>query len=137
MVIHAAAVSDFSIDSVEQSSGGAMTVNGGKLSSASDLALRLKRNPKLLNQLKAWSLNPAIGVIGFKLTDTADEQQRLAAVHAQLENHFIDAVVHNDLSEIQDTIHVFRLHKRGKLPQECASKRELALTIDQLLRTAA
>lgn len=137
MVIHAAAVGDFSVDTVEYSCGGAMPVNGGKLSSATDLALRLKRNPKLLNHLKTWSRNPDVRVIGFKLTDTADEELRLAAIHAQLENHLIDAVVHNDLSEIQETRHVFRLHKRGKLPRECASKRELALTIDQLLRTAA
>jgi phosphopantothenoylcysteine decarboxylase/phosphopantothenate--cysteine ligase len=135
VVIHAAAVSDFSVAGLEKAGGGQLAGSGGKLSSASDLVLRLKRNPKLLNSLKNWSSNPAMQVIGFKLTDTDDMSQRLAAVHQQLDNQGVDAVVHNDLSEISQTGHSFCLHQNGQKPVECDSKGELAIKINQLLET--
>lgn len=137
VVIHAAAVSDFSVASLETLEGGLLPADGGKLSSGSDLVLRLKRNPKLLDSLKGWSANSGIEVIGFKLTDTDDREQRLAAVHKQLDNPAVDAVVHNDLSDISETNHVFRLHRNGQKPFECGSKSELALTINQLLGDVA
>jgi phosphopantothenoylcysteine decarboxylase/phosphopantothenate--cysteine ligase len=137
VVIHAAAVSDFSVAGLETAEGVSLAGSGGKLSSASDLVIRLKRNPKLLDQLRAWSPNPAMQVIGFKLTDTGDISQRLAAVRKQLDNPGVDAVVHNDLSEISETGHVFCLHKNGQKPVECGSKGELAIIINQLLETVA
>lgn len=132
-VIHAAAVSDFSVSSVEAGEGGAVENHGGKLSSEADLVLRLSRNPKLLDSLKKWSGNPALKVIGFKLTDTENPQQRLAAVRKQLDNSTVDAVVHNDLSEISETGHSFRLHQDGQIPVECENSGALAITINKLL----
>jgi phosphopantothenoylcysteine decarboxylase/phosphopantothenate--cysteine ligase len=137
LVIHAAAVSDFSVASIEQEDGAALPADGGKLSSASNLVLKLKRNPKLLENLKAWSVNPGLEVIGFKLTDTADPAKRLAAIRRQLAHPGVDAVVHNDLSEISGTGHTFRLHRRGMPAHECNSKKELAATIRNWLGDAA
>lgn len=134
-VIHAAAVSDFSVSGVETGDGGSVNGHGGKLSSGSDLLLRLKRNPKLLDSLKDWSCNPALKVIGFKLTDTEDPQKRLAAVRKQLDNSGVDAVVHNDLSDISETGHSFRLHRDGQKPVSCENSGALAITINKLLET--
>jgi phosphopantothenoylcysteine decarboxylase/phosphopantothenate--cysteine ligase len=136
VVIHAAAVSDFSVGGIEADEDGPVNINGGKLSSGSELLLRLKRNPKLLDSLKDWSCNPAVKVIGFKLTDTEDKQQRLAAVRKQIDNSGVDAVVHNDLSDISDTGHSFRLHRDGQKPVECESSGALAKTINKMLETA-
>lgn len=135
-VIHAAAVSDFSVAGIEPSEGGALSDKGGKLSSASDLILRLKRNPKLLDSLKDWAGNPALQVIGFKLTDTADPLERLAAVKKQLDNPAVDAVVHNDLSDISAEGHSFSLHTSGHKPFVCENSGVLANTINQLMETA-
>ena len=132
-VIHAAAVSDFSVAGIDTSEGGAVHDKGGKLSSKSDIVLRLKRNPKLLDSLKHWSGNPALQVIGFKLTDTTDPQQRLAAVKKQLDNPAVDAVVHNDLSDISAAGHSFRLHTSGHRPFVCENSGVLANTINQLM----
>jgi phosphopantothenoylcysteine decarboxylase/phosphopantothenate--cysteine ligase len=107
VVVHAAAVSDFSVAGVEAGEGNTLSTDDGKLSSNSDVVLHLKRNPKLLNHLKDWSGNPALQVIGFKLTDTKDIPQRLAAIRKQLDNSGVDAVVHNDLSDISETAHPF------------------------------
>ena len=75
VVIHAAAVSDFSVASIKSTEPGVVDNSGGKLSSESGLVLHLKPNPKLLDSLKSWSGKSALQVIGFKLTDTEDTQQ--------------------------------------------------------------
>jgi len=137
VVIHAAAVSDFSVADVETGNGDAVSVAGGKLSSGSDLVLRLKRNPKLLDRLKDWSANPALQVIGFKLTDTDDPRQRLVAVRKQLDNPVVDAVVHNDLADISATGHKFCLHTSGNRPVICENGGELAITINKLVETVS
>ena len=136
-VIHAAAVSDFSVASVLTEEGVPLDKPGGKLSSDSDLLLRLKRNPKLLNRIRAWSKNPDVRVIGFKLTDTEDQNQRIAAVKKQFEDSKVDAVVHNDLSDISKEAHPFCLHMLKREPVNCADGEALAKTIDQFLETVS
>ena len=135
VVIHAAAVSDFRVVSVETTDGDTLQNQRGKLSSASDLLLRLERNPKLLNQLKSWSGNPALQVIGFKLTDTEDPQQRIAAVKKQFDYADVDAVVHNDLSEISEEAHPFCLHAPMQEPVYCTDGETLAKTINKMMET--
>jgi phosphopantothenoylcysteine decarboxylase/phosphopantothenate--cysteine ligase len=133
MVIHAAAVSDFSVASVLSKQGEAMDHRQGKLSSGSDVMLQLKRNPKLLDRIKSWSKNPQVSLIGFKLTDTGDLQQRLAAIEKQFGDSKVDAVVHNDLSEMTDKAHPFCLYKPGKKPLQCVDSVALAITINSML----
>jgi phosphopantothenoylcysteine decarboxylase/phosphopantothenate--cysteine ligase len=135
IVIHAAAVSDFSVASVEAYNGDMLQNRQGKLPSGSDLLLRLKRNPKLLNQLKTWSANPDLQVIGFKLTDTVDLQQRFAAVKKQFDDSKVDAVVHNDLSDISREAHPFSLYTPEHKPVHCADGGALAKTLDELMET--
>ncbi len=137
VVVHAAAVSDFSVAGVKTGEGSTLSTDDGKLPSNSDLVLHLKRNPKLLNHLKDWSGNPALQVIGFKLTDTRDMSQRLAAIRKQLDNSGVDAVVHNDLSDISETAHRFCFHRNGQEPVTCGNSGELAFTINKLLETVS
>lgn len=135
VVIHAAAVSDFSVAAVLTKDGDPLDSGRGKLSSGSDLLLRLKPNPKLLDRLRDWSKNPHVRVIGFKLTDTADLQQRQAAVKKQFDESGVDAVVHNDLSEISNAAHPFWLHTPSDPPVACADTRALAKTINNLMES--
>jgi len=83
-------------------------------SNAEKLALRLVRVPKLLPHLRSMSPLP-LRVIGFKLTVGASDNERLDAVDAQFKSSTVDAVVHNDLSEIETatahgTPHPFRFY---------------------------
>ena len=136
VVIHAAAVSDFSVASVETDDGKALQNQQEKLPSDSDLLLRLERNPKLLSQFKAWSGNPRLQVFGFKLTDTQDSRQRIAAVKKQFEHSRVDAVAHNDLQDINEKAHPFYLHAPMKEPVYCKDSEALAEAMDKLLGTA-
>jgi len=135
VVVHAAAVSDFSVAAVLTPEGDPLDSGRGKLSSGSDLLLRLKPNPKLLDRLRDWSNNPHVRVIGFKLTDTADLQERLEAVKKQFDASGVDAVVHNDLADISNLGHTFWLHTPSGPPVACADTRALAKTINNFLET--
>ena len=98
-VIMAAAVADYRPD----------RVHAGKLDSdADELALKLVRVPKILPRLRGFSPRP-LRVIGFKLTAGADDAARRAAVARQFAEGGADAVVHNDLDEIESAAaHPFR-----------------------------
>ena len=111
LVIHAAAVSDFGIDTV--------IINGveypagevGKIESGSEVLIRLKENLKIIDNLFSWSLNKKCRIVGFKLTNGASFEQREAAVLALLQRTGAAYVVSNDLSEITGNRHPFRIYR--------------------------
>lgn len=135
VVIHAAAVSDFSVASVLTQEGDTLDNPAGKLSSGAELLLRLKPNPKLLDRIRNWSKNPEVRVIGFKLTDTEDTQQQYAAVKKQFDDSDVDVVVHNDLADIGHEYHRFCLHTLTQVPVPCKDAAVLAKTINNLVET--
>ena len=137
VVIHAAAVSDFSVACVEGEDGALLESASGKLSSGSELILRLKPNPKLLDRIRTWSKNSQVRVIGFKLTDTEDPQQRISAVKKQFDNSKVDAVVHNDLTNISDKSHPFCLYTSTQAQVSCEDVGALAKTINKLMESAS
>ena len=105
LVIHSAAVGDFSIDKIE-----------GKMSSTDDQTIRLKKNPKLVNHVKKWSLNKNLKLVAFKLTSHATDQQLKETVEKILEESNADLVVQNDVSSIQDrTRHKFQIYNRDNV----------------------
>ena len=113
-------------------------VHAGKLDSATDsIALQLVRVPKILPQLRGFSPQP-LRVIGFKLTAGADASERQAAVARQFADGGVDAVVHNDLDEIQTaTMHPFRLFPaRDAEPVALSGVRELAAALARVLEAA-
>jgi phosphopantothenoylcysteine decarboxylase/phosphopantothenate--cysteine ligase len=135
-VIHAAAVSDFSVDRIEQpgKDGNAKEkLSSEKLSSADPLTLHLKPNAKLLQQLRHWSANTAVRIIGFKLTSTSDQASRVKAVKDLFDNAGVDAVVHNDLEEIRCGSHRYTLYSSPAAALDCANSTELNAGIEQLL----
>lgn len=115
-VIHAAAVSDFSVASVRIGSETFPAPLSRKLESGAsgatgeEISLRLKKNPKLLSRLAGFSRNPGLCVIGFKLTDSPLLEEREEAVGRLFRESACTAVVHNDRSEISPERHLFRLY---------------------------
>jgi phosphopantothenoylcysteine decarboxylase / phosphopantothenate---cysteine ligase len=104
LVIHAAAVSDFTVDK---------TV--GKMSSSEDLTLNFKRNPKLVNSVKTWSKNKNVKLIAFKLTSKAADDQVKNKVLKVMEEAHADAVVQNDIKSLEDRKnHQFKIFSRNQ-----------------------
>lgn len=98
-VVHAAAVSDYSIAGLRVG-GQPLAPGAGKLGTGQDVAIQLAPNPKLVDHLRAWSRNPALRVIAFKLTRGADAAAAQAAVEKLFGHSRADAVVHNDLDAV-------------------------------------
>lgn len=102
LIIHSAAISDFVVEAV--------VVNGvrypapitGKLSSASKLSIDLAPGKKILPELKGYSQNPNVRLVGFKLTDGATESEIKTAVEKVLASG-ADLVVQNDLKTMRHT----------------------------------
>lgn len=107
LVLHAAAVSDYSLARVNGEKAGQRR----KISSDTEtLTLSLKRNAKLVDRIKHWSRKPDTRLVAFKLTATNDTRQQRAAVDKLLQRSQADWVVHNDQLEIDANRHGFRLY---------------------------
>ncbi|MFM6927451.1 MAG: bifunctional phosphopantothenoylcysteine decarboxylase/phosphopantothenate--cysteine ligase CoaBC [Bdellovibrio sp.] len=108
-VIHAAAVSDYSVDHIEVNGHSYRPLEVKKVSSdAETMNVVLKRNPKIVDHLKEYSRNKDLKVVAFKLTSHATPEQKLAAVNKLFTASHADYVVHNDLTDIDI---VNRTHK--------------------------
>ena len=93
LLVQAAAVSDWR--PMLSPDGGALP---GKLDAEGDtLTLRFARTPKLIAAARAWSRNPGLRIVGFKLTAGADDAERRRKVAQVLSNDGVVAVVANDL----------------------------------------
>ncbi len=137
-VIHAAAVSDFGIETVEVN-GVLQPPGETKLDSRSSPLLRLKQQPKLVDSLRARSRAP-LKVVAFKLTRGADEGEAATAVGSLFSHSQADFVVHNDLAKRANNggdfpATVFR--PDGSVAARCASRADLAVALERLLVNGA
>jgi phosphopantothenoylcysteine decarboxylase/phosphopantothenate--cysteine ligase len=136
LVVHAAAVGDFAVAEADASGvSGVSGVVGGKLEAGAPALLRLRPQPKLVDRLRARSLNPALRVVAFKLTAGADDAAAAAAIAALRQRARPDFIVHNDLgrgpepgvigpADIYDA--------NGALAVRCAHRGELAAALVEL-----
>jgi phosphopantothenoylcysteine decarboxylase/phosphopantothenate--cysteine ligase len=133
-VVHCAAVGDFGVLKVH--AAGAVHPQGtGKLPSDCAPVIHLKANPKLIDGLRARSLNAAMKVVAFKLTQGADARESAEAVRSLFDHSDADLVVHNDLSE-RDRPEAFpaTIHFRDDTPsRRCATRTELASELERIL----
>ncbi|MES2697931.1 MAG: bifunctional phosphopantothenoylcysteine decarboxylase/phosphopantothenate--cysteine ligase CoaBC [Verrucomicrobiota bacterium] len=134
-VIHAAAVSDFAVESIEV--GGMAQVPGAaKLASGEAPVLRLRKNRKLLDGLRSLSRNRYVRVVGFKLTNGASAAETQAAVTAMATSGAVDFVVHNDLAQRAGAGGQFPAaiwSGEGEPLERCAGRAELAEALERLL----
>lgn len=134
-VIHAAAVSDYSVDTIEAEEKKYQPFELKKLSSDVDtMSIHLKRNHKIVDRLKDYSKNKDLQVIAFKLTSHASDTEKKAAVGKLFKNSHAYLVVHNDLTDIDVTnkTHKFTLHS-PKEAVSCESLDKLASELIQVL----
>jgi phosphopantothenoylcysteine synthetase/decarboxylase len=123
-VIHAAAVSDYSIK------GGA---SASKNDSSNEMTLELTKNPKLLDSIRGWSKNAAIKVVAFKLTATADLIDRNTRLEKLMKTSRPDFVVANDRSELP----AWTFHKRDSgVIRSGTAREELGFVIEGALSSA-
>lgn len=132
-VIHAAAVSDYSVDMVVMNEVAASAV-AGKLPSGGAPVLKLRPNPRLVDQLRHWSRGP-FTLVAFKLTHGAEAAEANAAVQRLFAHSGADFVVHNDLSarRADGTFPADILQPDGSVAAHCADRNALAVEVARLL----
>ncbi len=101
--IHCAAVSDYTVGGVSHSNDllglGPKDLVGKKISSTTELTLRLLPTKKILPLLREFSINKGIKVVGFKMTLNSTREEMLAAA-SRIFDESVDAVVANDWAEV-------------------------------------
>lgn len=149
VVIHAAAVSDYSVATVEID--GRKTDRAGKFETGKEMSLHLKRNPKLIDSLRSWSRNPSIQIFAFKLTNSESTVDREEAIYKLARQANPDFIVHNDLHDISTNsdepakheARIFAIERGAEgsiAPREvalCLNKAELAEALVHIAQKAA
>jgi phosphopantothenoylcysteine synthetase/decarboxylase len=114
VIVHLAAVSDFSVEKLTRN--GTDMTHQNKIQTGVDvLELRLKPNYKILTRIKSYAnYNPLI--VGFKLTYTEQEKEKLEAIKKIFSEGNVDFIVHNDLKEVHERkehrFHVFDVNSK-------------------------
>lgn len=114
MILHAAAISDYSIEGI-QTPEGDLEPGKNKMSSQYDnISIKLKRNEKILPRLKDL-FNHKPTVVGFKLTSTESKEEQAKAIFSLFTENSVDYVVHNDMNDINLGKRLFLMtSKRGQ-----------------------
>jgi len=108
LLFHAAAVSDYSVQSLVVDGKEFKPGRVAKITGAKNVSVNLKLNPKLLAEIPALAKkkNKSAVVVGFKLTSNASEAEREKTVQKLFaEKNPPDFVISNDLSEITPKSH--------------------------------
>ena len=129
LLFHAAAVSDYSVQSLAVDGKEFKPGKIAKISGADEVLVRLKKNPKLLEQIPALAKkkNKRAVVVGFKLTSNASLPEREAAVQKLFAaKNPPDFVISNDLSEITPKSHPCVLWRKGSAAASGAGKKAAA-----------
>lgn len=135
VIIHLAAVSDFIVDKV--------VINGelfeagdiNKISSRDEVELVLKKRSKIIDSLKKFAVKSAPLVIGFKLTNTKEQDDQIDQILSLSMNESVDFVVHNDLNDIDGTTHKTQIYFRDSLVFTGETKEHLNKNILELIKT--
>lgn len=148
LIIHAAAVSDYSPDKIIIDGKMYKAGSINKISSAGELTITLKQNPKIIDSIKEWC-GKAASVIAFKLTSNESLEKRekavkalfmnrlnrktdtvdtsLTAINSSLFELMPDYVVSNDLSEITQDSHKCRIYAK---PESIASPASIVAEVN-------
>jgi len=136
VVIHLAAVSDYSVKEIRQKGHALNPEEVSKIPSESELEVVLKPNYKILNRIKDYSTDGKVMVIGFKLTCTDNEKLKQQAVERIFGAGSVDLVVQNDLNEIKsEAQHPFHIYNIFEKVGSCLGSSSLATKLNELIQT--
>lgn len=139
-VIHAAAVSDYSVEEVSFADSDGRIPGGAawKLASGREPILRLRPNPRLVDGLRALSAGK-FTLVAFKLTNGADVAKATDDVRRLFAHSGADYVVHNDLSQCRPDgdFPAEIIEPGGRVITNCPDRDALAIALEELLTTIA
>ncbi len=134
-VIHAAAVSDYTIGEIQTGKKSITTSNTMKINSGMDtLTIKLKPTYKLLNKLKEFSLNKKVKIIGFKFSAEKDIKNSKLQVNQIFASSNADYIILNHLTDRDDEgqQNNFYIYDRAKLICKAERTENLVDEIEKL-----
>lgn len=130
-IIHLAAVSDYSPAVLHSGNASIPLPTVEKLSSANDFTVEFKKNKKLITEVKEYSSNKKIKVIGFKLLRTDDQNKIQNEIDKILKSS--DCVVVNSLENITAKKHFYEIYNLSGLVFQGTNKADMAQDISKIL----
>ena len=132
LVVHLAAVSDYSVSAVSVKGRDLPPSEDLKLPSSIDgLTLRLAPNFKIIQRLRQYALPRKPKVVAFKLTRSANPKERVAAVKKLDRESHPDVIVHNDFADRAAGQPLFTLYRSGASSRSATDYASLADSILQ------
>lgn len=134
-IIHLAAVSDFSIDSIEIDGKEFSAPLTQKVDSDNEhLKLNLRKNQKLVDSISNLSKNENLSLVAFKFTNTSNEKIKEAAVKKLFRHSKSTFVVLNDLIDrTEENVQTnFRIYNRTNEVITCGNVISLAKEMESL-----
>lgn len=132
-VIHSMAVSDYRIQSIQDSQG--EVLQSAKLSSDYEqLTIHLERTPKIIQQIKQWQ--PTTFLVGFKLLSNASQEELIEAAVQQEQKAHSDLVIANDMQKVGGYEHLAYCIQGNEVIATYHTKQEIAFGLMTEVLTA-
>lgn len=137
VIIHNAAVSDFTPYQIESGDDRIELPLYSKVSSSEDeIAIRFKSNPKLINSIKNNSKNKNVKLVAFKFTNESKFDTRIEQAHRLLRDSQSDFVVLNDYNDrVNNVQQLFSIVSKNNEPEQVQTTEELAQKLEELIIT--
>lgn len=139
LIVHAAAVSDYSVSYIELNGVRYRPRDIEKIDSGEELIIKTTRNHKIISRLKDYSKfsgrNTTLPFLaGFKLTNTADKNRQFEQARRLEQVSNADIIVHNDLYEMtRSGRHLFNVLREGRFLHREFSLEELGRFISECI----
>ena len=136
-IIHAAAISDYSIDKIIAKNSPHNKVPNSKLESGiKNLLINLIPTPKIVDKLKSISLNKNLKLFAFKFSASNDFDESRNQVKKLFDHSNADYIILNYLKDrdIEDSQTNFMVFDKNELLRNAADSIQLAATIEQLIK---
>lgn len=136
LIIHNAAVSDYSLHSVSSGNEELSAPLKKKISSEEEfVTMKLKKNYKIVNRIREYTANNSLKLISFKFTNEKSEASRISQVNKLLSDSSSDFVVQNDLNDRSSSNEQnnFNIYKQEGLIDSVQDVNQLAERIENLV----
>lgn len=136
-IIHAAAVSDYTIDKINSNNSTLNKSINSKINSGIDnLTINLKPTPKIVDKLKSLSVNKNVILFAFKFSASDNFEESKNRVKKLFDHSSADYIILNNLQDRdkKDSQTNFMVFNKNELVTNVADATQLAKTIEQLIK---
>lgn len=135
IIIHLAAVSDYTIDTITTTQEKSFELSNKKLpSDLPNLNIQLKPTPKIVDQLKSLSKNKDVTLVAFKFSAEKELDNSIKQVNNLINHSGADFIVLNNLNDRTKNTQInFKVFNKERFIDGVETADELAKLLDKLI----